>query len=145
MIGVGERAPDFSATDCKGRPVSLSGLKGKKVVLFFFPKAFTKGCTLEVRNFRDNQQRIEAKNAVLVGVSLDSQSRQCEFAAAEKIDFALIGDSSQQISDAYGVRWPLTRRDRRATFVIDEQGVVTEVIHHEMRVYRHLDDVLAKL
>jgi thioredoxin-dependent peroxiredoxin len=57
----------------------------------------------------------------------------------------LIGDPARTISDAYGVRWPLTRRDRRATFMIDEQGVVIDVIHHEMQVYRHLDDVLAKL
>jgi peroxiredoxin Q/BCP len=100
---------------------------------------------VEIRNFRDNQAKIEAKNATLVGVSLDKQARQCEFAKSEQIDFALIGDESREISDAYGLVWPLLRRDRRATFVIDEGGKILEVIHHETRVYKHLDDVLTTL
>jgi peroxiredoxin Q/BCP len=145
MLKQGDQAPEFDATDCQGRRVTLSGLRGRKVVLFFFPKAFTPVCTVEIRNFRDNQAKIEAKNATLVGVSLDKQARQCEFAKSEQIDFALIGDESREISDAYGVVWPLVRRDRRATFVIDEGGKILEVIHHETRVYKHLDDVLTTL
>lgn len=145
MLKRGDTAPDFDTTDCQGRPVKLSSLKGKKVVLFFFPKAFTPACTIELRNFRDNQAAIEAKNARLIGVSLDKPGRQCEFAKTENIDFALIGDDSREISDRYGVVWPLVRRDRRATFMIDENGMIDEVIHHEMQVYKHLDDVLAKL
>ena len=130
MLKQGSMAPDFTATDCRGRSVTLSSLKGKKVVLFFFPRAFTPGCTLEVRSFRDNQSRIEAQNAVLIGVSVDNVRKQCEFAQAEGIDFALIGDESRAISQAYGVLWPILKRDRRATFVIDEAGVVEQVIHH---------------
>lgn len=145
MLKAGDTAPDFDATDCQGRQVKLSGLKGKKVVLFFFPKAFTPACTLEIRNFRDHQAAIEAKNATLIGVSLDKPERQCEFAKAENIDFALIGDESRAISESYGVVWPIVRRDRRATFMIDEQGRIEQVINHEVQVYRHLDDVLAKL
>ena len=145
MVKVGDTAPEFEATDCRGRKVKLSELKGKRVVLFFFPKAFTPACTIEVRNFRDHQAQIEALNATLVGVSLDKPERQCEFAKAENIDFALIGDDSRKISDAYGVVWPVMRRDRRATFVIDPEGKVADVFHHEVQVYRHLDDVLAKL
>ncbi len=145
MVKVGEPAPEFEATDCRGRQVKLSGLRGKRVVLFFFPKAFTPACTVEVRNFRDHQAQIEAMNATLIGVSLDKPERQCEFARAENIDFALIGDESRAISEAYGVVWPVMKRDRRATFVIDEQGKVEEVIHHEVQVYKHLDDVLERL
>lgn len=145
MLKRGDRAPDFDTVDCQGRQVKLSSLKGKKVVLFFFPKAFTPGCTIEIRNFRDHQAAIEAKNARLIGVSLDKPERQCQFAKTENIDFALIGDESRAISESYGVVWPLVRRDRRATFMIDEQGVIDEVIHHEMKVHRHLDDVLARL
>ncbi len=145
MLKSGDVAPDFDTTDCQGRNVRLSKLKGKKVVLFFFPKAFTMACTLEIRNFRDHQAAIEAQNATLIGVSLDKPQRQCEFAKAEKIDFALIGDESREISQSYGVIWPLVRRDRRATFMINEQGTIDEVISHEVRVYRHLDDVLARL
>jgi peroxiredoxin Q/BCP len=145
VIKVGQAAPEFEATDCRGRTVKLSELRGKKVVLFFFPKAFTPACTIEVRNFRDHQEQIESMNATLIGVSLDKPERQCEFAKAENIDFALIGDETRKISDAYGVVWPVMRRDRRATFVIDPEGKVKDVFHHEVQVYRHLDDVLAKL
>ena len=145
MLKVGDPAPDFDATDCQGRQVKLSGLKGKRVVLFFFPKAFTPACTIEIRNFRDHQVAIEAHNATLIGVSLDKPERQCQFAKAESIDFALIGDESRTISDRYGVVWPVVKRDRRATFMINEQGMIDDVIHHEVQVYRHLDEVLEKL
>ena len=145
MLKAGDSAPDFEATDCRGRSVKLSELKGKRVVLFFFPKAFTPACTIEVRNFRDHQAQIESMNATLIGVSLDKPERQCEFAKAENIDFALIGDASRKISDAYGVVWPVMRRDRRATFVIGADGKVEDVFHHEVQVYRHLDDVLDRL
>ncbi|MFT3840476.1 MAG: peroxiredoxin [Myxococcaceae bacterium] len=145
MLKAGDLAPEFEATDCLGRSVKLSELKGKRVVLFFFPKAFTPACTIEVRNFRDHQAQIESMNAILVGVSLDKPERQCEFARSENIDFALIGDASRAISDAYGVVWPVMRRDRRATFVIGADGKVEDVFHHEVQVYRHLDDVLERL
>ncbi|MBX7100418.1 MAG: peroxiredoxin [Myxococcaceae bacterium] len=145
MVDVGQKAPGFNAIDCRGREVSLEKLQGKKVVLFFFPRAFTPACTIEIRHFRDHQALIESKGATLIGVSLDSVERQCQFAQAENIDFALIGDESRSISEKYGVVWPLLKRDRRATFVIDEQGVVSQVIHHEMQVHRHLDDVLERL
>ena len=145
MLKTGDAAPDFAATDCQGRQVQLSGLKGKKVVLFFFPKAFTPACTIEIRNFRDHQAAIEAQNATLIGVSLDKPERQCQFAKAENIDFALIGDESRAISESYGVVWPVLKRDRRATFMINELGMIDEVINHEVHVYKHLDEVLAKL
>lgn len=145
MLKAGDAAPDFAAIDCQGRKVQLSALKGKKVVLFFFPRAFTPACTIEIRNFRDHQAAIEAKNATLIGVSVDKPDRQCQFAKAENIDFALIGDESRAISESYGVVWPVLRKDRRATFLINEQGQIDEVIHHEVQVYRHLDDVLARL
>lgn len=139
-------APDFTATDCAGRAFRLSDCRGKrKVVLFFFPRAFTPACTIEIRAFRDNQALIESKGAVLVGVSVDNHARQCDFAKSEHIDFHLIGDESRAISERYGVLWPLLKVDRRATFIIDEQGRVEDVLHHEVQVYRHLDDVLQKL
>lgn len=146
MLQRGDMAPDFSATDCAGRDFKLSDCRGKrKVVLFFFPRAFTPACTIEIRAFRDNQALIESKGAVLVGVSVDNHARQCDFAKSEHIDFHLIGDESRVISERYGVLWPLLKVDRRATFIIDEQGRVEDVLHHEVQVYRHLDDVLQKL
>jgi thioredoxin-dependent peroxiredoxin len=146
MLNVGDIAPDFEATDCRGRQVRLSDFRGKRrVVLFFFPKAFTPACTLEVRNFRDNHEKIAALNAELIGISVDKSEKNCRFAEAEGLQFTLIGDESRVISEQYGVVWPVLKIDRRATFVIDERGVVVDVIHHEIQVYRHLEDVLARL
>jgi peroxiredoxin Q/BCP len=145
MLKVGDAAPDFEAPDCQGRLVRLSNLRGKRVVLFFFPKAFTQGCTEEVGHFRDNQHRIQSLGAELVGVSVDKPERQCDFAKQENIEFSLIGDESRVVSTAYGVLWPILRVDRRVTFIIGPSGVVEAVIKHETRVSRHLDDVLAHL
>ena len=146
MLAIGDLAPDFEAVDCAGRQVRLTEYRGqKKVVLFFFPRAFTPACTLEVRNFRDNYSRITALDAELIGVSVDRSERNCKFAQAEGLQFRLIGDESRVISERYGVIWPVLRIDRRATFVIDRQGRVEDVIHHEIQVYRHLEDVLERL
>jgi peroxiredoxin Q/BCP len=145
MIQIGDPAPEFSGTDCQGRPVSLAGFRGRKVVLFFFPRVFTAGCTLENRYFRDHYEEVRALGADLVGVSVDPAAKSCEFASQENIHFALLSDSSREISRAYGVLWPLLNVDKRMTFVIDEQGKVERILHHEVRVFRHLDDVLAHL
>ncbi|AGC44104.1 antioxidant protein [Myxococcus stipitatus DSM 14675] len=145
MLAIGDLAPDFSAIDCHGVPLSLSALKGRRVVLFFFPKAFTLGCTIENRAFRDNHLRLQELGAELVGVSVDTQKTQCEFAAKEDIHFSLLGDPDRVISRAYDVLWPVLRVDRRVTFIIDPDGRVEDVIRHELRVYRHLDDVLTYL
>lgn len=145
MLKVGDTAPDFTAVDCQGRTVSLSDFRGRRTVLFFFPKAFTLGCTIENRAFRDNHALIRSLGAELIGVSVDSVKRQCEFAERENIRFTLIGDESKAIGRAYGVLWPVLDVDRRVTFILDEGGRVEHVIHHEIRVYRHLDDVLAWL
>ena len=139
-------APDFDVLDCRGERVRLSSFRGKKkVVLFFFPRAFTPACTLEVRHFRDNYERISSLNAELIGVSVDKVERNCRFAEAEGLQFRLIGDESRALSEKFGVVWPVLRIDRRATFVIDENGVIDEVIHHEVQVYRHLEHVLERL
>jgi peroxiredoxin Q/BCP len=145
MIRPGDRAPDFEAIDCRGQPVRLSDFRGRRVVLFFFPKAFTLGCTIENRAFRDNHELIRSLGAELVGVSVDSVERQCAFAEQEDIRFALIGDESKAIGRAWDVLWPVLDIDRRVTFIIGPDGKVEQVIHHEVRVYRHLDDVLSWL
>ena len=145
MPAVGDSAPDFTATDCQGAPVRLSSLRGRLVVLFFFPRAFTVGCTIENRAFRDNHLLIRELGAELVGVSVDTQRVQCEFAQKEDIHFSLLGDPERDISRSYDVLWPMLNVDRRVTFIIDPQGRVEHIIRHEVRVYRHLDDVLAFL
>ncbi len=145
MLRAGDPAPDFTTVDCAGQELRLSALRGKKVVLFFFPRAFTPGCTLEVQNFRDNYARITARHAELIGVSVDKAEKNCQFARKEGLQFRLVGDESRAISERYGVVWPVLRIDRRATFVIDEAGIIRDVIHHEVQVYKHLEDVLAAL
>ncbi|MFN0063929.1 MAG: peroxiredoxin [Myxococcaceae bacterium] len=145
MLAVGDVAPDFETLDCRGRPFRLSALRGKQVVLFFFPKAFTVGCTQEVGHFRDNYDRIVSGGAELVGVSVDNSARQCAFAESEHLNFTLIGDEPRTISESYGVLWPILRIDRRVTFVISPEGIIEAVIKHEVRVGRHLDDVLQHL
>jgi thioredoxin-dependent peroxiredoxin len=145
MLTAGTPAPDFDAPDCRGQPVRLSALRGKQVVLFFFPRAFSPACTLEVRHFRDNHARIQGLDAELIGVSVDRPERQCQFAEAEQLTFTLVPDPERRISEAYGVVWPVLKVDRRATFLIDAQGIIEDVINHEVRVYRHLDDVLEQL
>lgn len=145
MLSVGDTAPDFTGTDCHGAPLRLSSLRGRRVVLFFFPKAFTVGCTIENRAFRDNHELLKELGAELVGVSVDTQRTQCEFAEAEGIHFSLLGDADRGISRDYGVLWPVLNVDRRVTFIIGADGRIEEVIRHEVRVYRHLDDVLRYL
>jgi thioredoxin-dependent peroxiredoxin len=145
MLTAGDPAPDFESPDCTGRPVRLRDFRGRRVVLFFFPKAFSSGCTEEVRHFRDNQARIRELGAELIGVSVDKFETQCAFAKQEHVEFPLLGDSDRRLSGLFGVLWPLVRVDRRVTFVIGPGGVVEDVIRHETRVYRHLDDVLAAL
>ena len=142
MLDVGQAAPDFTGLDCQQRPVSLAALKGRRVVLFFFPKAFTLGCTEETRHFRDNHARIQALGAELVGVSVDSVATQCAFAQRENVHFALLGDEGRTLSRAYDVLWPVLNVDRRVTYIIDPQGIIESVIRHEVRIYKHLDDVL---
>lgn len=145
MLKMGDEAPDFVGADCRGEPVRLSAYRGRRVVLFFYPKTFTIMCTAEARAFRDNHELVKALGAELIGVSTDSTAVQCEFAAQEDIQFPLLGDESREISTKYEVVWPGLNRDRRMTFIVGPEGKIEEIIRHEMRVWRHLDDVLAHL
>ena len=141
MLGVGDVAPEFEGIDCGGRAFKLGATPGR-LVLFFFPKVFTLGCTLENRYFRDHYGEVRALGAELVGVSVDPSSKVCEFAEAEDIHFTLLSDASREISRKYDVLWPVLNVDRRATFVIGADRKIEAVIKHEVRVYKHLDDVL---
>ncbi|MCS6913014.1 MAG: peroxiredoxin [Myxococcota bacterium] len=145
MLKVGDPAPDFSATTTEGRTLRLSELRGRKVVLYFFPKAFTPGCTLETRRFRDAYEDLRSLGAEVIGVSGDSHERQCAFAAAQGVTFPLVGDSDHAIAKSYDVLWPLFSLARRVTYVIDEDGRIEAVFHHELDVGRHIKDVRAHL
>ena len=145
MLAAGAVAPEFEAQSFDGRTVRLSDLRGKPVILYFFPKAFTPICTVETRRFRDNYADLTALGAEVIGVSADDLSVQCEFGREQQVKFPLLADPERKISSAYGVLWPIIARARRVTFAIDENGIVELVVWHEFQVSKHLDEVFLHL
>ena len=145
MLAIGGVAPDFSAETTDGTKLRLSDLRGRVVVIYFFPRAFTPGCTIETNRFRDNYPEISALGAQVVGISPDEFERQCRFAEARQVAFPLVSDATKEIARSYDVQSSILARNKRVTYIIDEQGVVQAIFHHEWQVSRHLDDVLAFL
>ena len=130
----GDVAPDFTAKDQNGNTVSLSQFKGKKVVLYFYPKDFTSGCTAEACNLRDNYDSLTKAGYTILGVSTDDQVSHKNFETTYKLPFTLIADVDTSINKQYGV-WVEKDRDgqkfwgtARTTFIIDEKGVVVAKI-----------------
>jgi peroxiredoxin Q/BCP len=145
VLAVGAVAPEFEAQSSDRRTVRLSDFRGKAVVLYFFPKAFTPLCALETRRFRDNHADILELGAEVVGVSSDELDVQCEFGRRQQVNFPLLADADRRIASAYGVLWPMFGRARRITFVIGEQATIELVCWHEFQVSKHLDEVLLHL
>jgi peroxiredoxin Q/BCP len=129
----GDKAPDFTMPDQNGEPVSLSGLRGKTVVLYFYPKADTPGCTTQACGVRDHQADYETAGAVVLGVSPDPVKPVARFAAKHSLGFPLLSDEDHAVADAYGVWVEKSMYGRkymgmeRSTFVIGPDGVVTHV------------------
>src|SRR5438034_944299 len=99
---VGSTAPDFTLTSQEGKPISLHDFKGKWVVLYFYPKDFTSGCTVEAHNFQRDQAQYEAKNAAIVGVSVQDSDSHQKFCTKEGLTFKLLADTDHKVSDEYG-------------------------------------------
>lgn len=145
---LGTEAPNFTAsTDGNGR-ISLKDLRGKTVILYFYPKDDTSGCTAEACDFRDNMQRLTSSGAVVLGVSPDSPKSHDKFKQKYELNFALLSDESHEICESYGVWVEKSMYGRkymgveRSTFVINAEGVLT----HEWRKVKvpgHVDEVLA--
>jgi peroxiredoxin Q/BCP len=142
VLAPGDPAPAFDGVSHDGRRVSLAALRGRVVVVYFFPKAFTLGCTIETKGFRDNYPELRELGAEVIGISTDSPAKQCDFAKTHGVTFPMVGDESHDITKQFGVLWPLLGVAKRVTFVIDEDGVVRHVFRHEVQVSKHLDDVL---
>jgi len=102
LPAVGAAAPGFNLTTNEGKQVSLNDFKGKWVVLYFYPKDFTQGCTIEARNFQRDIAKYEAANAVILGVSVDNAESHKEFCAKEGLNFKLLADTDAKVSDQYG-------------------------------------------
>ncbi len=133
-LQVGDKAPDFSAKDEQGNTVSLSDYKGQKLVVFFYPKASTPGCTAEACNLNDNYDRFKSLGYAILGVSADSAKRQSNFKNKYDFKYPLLADEDKSVIEAFGVWGPKKFMGKeydgihRKTFVIDESGVVTKVI-----------------
>ena len=150
MPEIGEKAPDFTATTDAGEEISLSSLRGKKVVLYFYPRDNTPGCTQEACDFRDRAEALAAKDAVVLGVSTDSVASHQKFKAKHSLPFTLLADPDKELVNAYGVYQEKQQYGRsfmgtvRTTFVIDEEGTIVNVFE-KVRVKDHADAVLASL
>lgn len=142
----GDLAPDFTASDQTGASVRLAELlAGGPVVLFFYPKAFTPGCTWESCHFRDLAAEFEAVGAQRVGISADDVSTQAEFDAEHELGFRLLSDPDRSIARQFGVKRPGPLLNKRQTFVIDTDGRIAEVIASELNMEAHADAALEVL
>lgn len=133
-LKIGDKAPIFEALDQNGNTIKLSDYKGKKLVLFFYPKASTPGCTMEACNLRDNYDQFLAKGYAVLGVSADSAKRQQNFINKNELPFPLLADEDKKVIQDYGV-WGLKKfmgREydgiHRTTFIIDEHGLIEKII-----------------
>jgi thioredoxin-dependent peroxiredoxin len=146
MLNPGDKAPDFKAYDQDGNLHTLKDYRGTRLVLYFYPKDMTEGCTTEACDFRDNLNRLKGHGAAVVGVSPDSAARHAKFVKKESLNFPLLADEDKTISEAYGVWKEKSMYGRtfmgveRTTFIIDAKGRI-ERIFPKVRVRGHVDEV----
>lgn len=143
VLKVGDTAPEIDAVTTTGARFVLGEQTSLCTVVYFFPKAFTPGCTKETKAFSDDYNEIALSGASIVGISTDDGDTQCEFAQSLRAPFPLIGDSDKRIAEAFGVLWPLLGVAKRVTFVVGADRKVVAVFHHEVDVGQHRHDVLA--
>ncbi|WP_050181707.1 thioredoxin-dependent thiol peroxidase [Domibacillus robiginosus] len=144
----GKQAPFFALPDQEGRTVDLTSLKGKNVVLYFYPKDMTPGCTTEACDFRDQNSMFADYDTVVIGVSPDPVSRHQKFIQKHELPFILLADEKQEAAEEYGV-WTLKKNFgkeymgiERSTFLINKEGIIVKE-WRKVRVKGHVDDVLA--
>ena len=146
-LKIGDAAPVFNCLDEKGNSISLDNYKGKKLVLFFYPKASTPGCTVEACNLSDNYSRFTALGYDVLGVSCDSVKRHQKFIAKHDLPFNLISDEDHKVVNDYGV-WQLKKfmgREYmgivRTTFIIDENGLISDIIS-KVNTKEHITQII---
>ena len=150
MLKKGNKAPDFTLSDAEGNSVSLTDFLGKKMVLWFFPKASTPGWIIEGKGFRDEFQKFEEKNIQIVGCSADPQQKQKKFCDKQNFQFPLLSDESHQMLEAYRVWGKKKFMGReymgisRVTYIIDENGMI-EKVYEKVRTISHAKDILNDL
>ena len=130
----GDKAPDFNANDESGNPVKLKDFKGKKLVLYFYPRDMTPGCTAESCNLRDNYKTLQKQGYEVLGISTDTEKSHQKFITKEKLPFHLLADPDKKVHEAYGTWVEKSMYGRkymgtaRVTFLINEKGVIEEII-----------------
>jgi peroxiredoxin Q/BCP len=146
MPAAGQPAPGFTLKSQEGTPVSLSDYRGKWVVLYFYPRDMTTGCTIEAHNFQRDLAQYEKANAVVLGVSVDSVESHQQFCAKESLTFKLLSDPSHEVTAKYGslTRMGDTPIAARNTFLIDPKGVIRKV-YTKVNPNPHSEEVLAAL
>jgi peroxiredoxin Q/BCP len=133
-LKVGDKAPDFTGTDQNGKTISLGDFKGKTVILYFYPKDDTPGCTAEACNFRDNYASLTSKGYEVIGVSTDSEKSHTKFVTKYSLPFTLIADEDKKIVESYGVWVEKSMYGKtymgiaRSTYIIDKEGIITHII-----------------
>jgi peroxiredoxin Q/BCP len=150
---VGSVAPDFTLTSQEGTPVSLRDYRGKWVILYFYPKDFTSGCTVEAHNFQRDQVQYQQKGAVILGVSVDTADSHKRFSAKEGLNFKLLADTDYQVSRQYGslANFWVVKFATRHTFIIDPDGKIVKKFmdvdpnKHSQEVLEALMEVQAKI
>jgi len=146
-LKVGDKAPDFKVLDEQGNTVSLEDFKGKKLVIFFYPRASTPTCTVEACNLRDNYEVLSDAGFEILGVSADSQKKQANFKKKHKFQYPLIADVDKTMLNAFEVWGPKKFMGRtfdgihRITFVIDEKGIIIKIIN-KVKAKEHALQVL---
>ena len=148
-LKTGDKAPNFSGLDQDGKSHTLADYKGKKLVVFFYPKASTPGCTAEACDLRDNFNKFEAQNYALLGVSADSAKAQSKFIEKYDLPFPLLADEDKSVINDFGVWGPKKFMGKeydgihRTTFVINENGIIEEVID-KVKTKEHTVQILGK-
>ena len=150
MLEAGKKAPSFTLTDGDNKKISLSDFKGKKVVLYFYPKDMTSGCTQEACDFRDTFPDFQKLKAVILGVSIDSPESHKKFSDKYELPFTLLSDADKKVVQKYGVWKEKNMYGRkylgieRTTFVIDGEGVIRNIFQ-KVKVFGHADEVMKSL
>jgi peroxiredoxin Q/BCP len=149
-LKVGDTVPNFSSIDDQGQSVSLADYKGKKLIVFFYPKASTPGCTAEACNLRDHYEVLKEKGYAILGVSADSVKRQQSFKNKYEFPYPLLADEDKTVINAFGVWGPKKFMGKeydgihRMTFIVDENGVVTHVIS-KVKTKDHAAQILEEI
>jgi len=146
-VEVGKQAPDFVLKNQDSENISLKDFRGKNVVLYFYPKDMTPGCTTQACDFRDNYERFKDTNTVILGISPDPVERHQQFIEKHDLPFHLLADEDQEVAELYGV-WQLKKHFGReyygivrSTFIIDEEGILQDEMRN-VRVKGHVDRAL---